>query len=307
MSGNDFDRSNQPSARPNEVRANAGSTASNLLARHPWLTYLLPFIVYGVVGTFEPQPPKLVGDASPTSQEDVGQPSEPGGPPPRTNESNEQPRATIEVENWFGLRYEHYALVYTVKIVLTIVSMFFVLPGYRQFPFRVSLLAIAVGVVGVVIWIALCQWRIEHKLLVLLGLGWLVDPGDRPAFNPLEVLAATPLWAYIFLGIRFIGLSLVVPVMEEFFLRGFLMRFVQQDKWWEVPFGTVTRLAVILGTAVPMLTHPRSELLAVVVWFSLVTWLMTRTRNIWDCVAAHAVTNFLLGVYVVTQHQWQLW
>jgi CAAX protease family protein len=61
-----------------------------------------------------------------------------------------------------------------------------------------------------------------------------------------------------------------------------------------------------VGTAVPMLMHP-GELLAAFVWFSLVTWLMTRTRNIWDCVAAHAVTNLLLGIYVVTQHQWQLW
>lgn len=273
MSGKDFDRSN-PSPTP------AAKPGSSLLARHPWLTYLLPFIVYGIVGAFEPQPPKVVGDT---------------------------PQTTVEVENWFGLRYEHYAIVYTAKISITIASMLFVLPGYRQFPFRVSPLAISVGVVGVVLWIALCQWRFEHKLLAPLGLGWLVDPGERPAFNPLEVLAATPLWAYIFLGIRFVGLTLVVPVMEEFFLRGFLMRFVQQDRWWEIPFGTVTRTAVILGTAVPMLTHPRSELLAVVVWFSLVTWLMTRTRNIWDCVAAHAVTNFLLGVYVVTQHQWQLW
>ena len=68
----------------------------------------------------------------------------------------------------------------------------------------------------------------------------------------------------------------------------------------------MTPLAAVVGTAVPMLMHP-GELLAAFVWFSLVTWLMIRTSNIWDCVAAHAVTNFLLGIYVVTQHQWQLW
>jgi membrane protease YdiL (CAAX protease family) len=69
-------------------------------------------------------------------------------------------------------------------------------------------------------------------------------------------------------------------------------------------FSIVDDIAV--GTAVPMLMHP-GELLAAFVWFSLVTWLMVRTKNIWDCVAAHAVTNLLLGIYVVTQHQWQLW
>jgi membrane protease YdiL (CAAX protease family) len=84
------------------------------------------------------------------------------------------------------------------------------------------------------------------------------------------------------------------------------MRFVMRDNWWEVPFGEVTPLAAVVSTVVPMLMHP-GELLAAAVWFSLVTWLMTRTRNIWDCVAAHAVTNLLLGIYVVTQEQWQLW
>ena len=68
----------------------------------------------------------------------------------------------------------------------------------------------------------------------------------------------------------------------------------------------VTPLAVVVGTVLPMLMHP-AELLAAAVWFSLVTWLMVRTRNIWDCVAAHAVTNLLLGIYVVTFDQWQLW
>ena len=84
------------------------------------------------------------------------------------------------------------------------------------------------------------------------------------------------------------------------------MRFFVAPDWWKVPFGTVNRTALVVGTVVPMLMHP-GELLAAFVWFSLVTWLMIRTRNIWDCVAAHAVTNLLLGIYVVTQHEWQLW
>ncbi len=117
---------------------------------------------------------------------------------------------------------------------------------------------------------------------------------------------ARHVWAYTFLAIRFLGLALVVPIIEEFFLRGFIMRFVVREDWWDVPFGHVTPLAAVLGTAVPMLMHP-AELLAAFVWFSLVTWLMIRTKNIWDCVTAHAVTNLLLGIYVVTQHQWQLW
>ncbi len=248
----------------------------------PWLTFLLPFIVYMVVGSFEPGPPK-----------------------PGTKLPDGSVRPAVN-NNWFGLEYRYYPVVYTVKIALTIAAMLFVLPGYRQFPFQISLLAIGVGVVGVVFWIGLCQLHLERRLLAPLGLDSFLGLGDRPSFNPLEELAATPLWAYTFLAIRFVGLALVVPVIEEFFLRGFLMRLFVRETWWTVPFGTLTAAAAIVGTAVPMLMHP-GELLAAAVWFSLVTWLMVRTRNIWDCVAAHAVTNLLLGIYVVTQHQWQLW
>jgi membrane protease YdiL (CAAX protease family) len=43
------------------------------------------------------------------------------------------------------------------------------------------------------------------------------------------------------------------------------------------------------------------------VWFSLVTWLMVRTKNIWDCVAAHMITNLLLGLFVVIEGKhWHL-
>ena len=68
--------------------------------------------------------------------------------------------------------------------------------------------------------------------------------------------------------------------------------------WWQVPFGKVNSLAVVLGTAIPMLAHP-AKLLAAAVWFSLITWLMVRTRNIWDCVAAHALTNMVLNVVIM--------
>ena len=99
-----------------------------------------------VVGSFEPR-------RRPTSRRNACSP-------------DGTPRAgSIEADNWFGLRYGHYPIVYTVKIALTIAAMLFVLPGYRQFPFRISPLAIVVGVVGVVLWIWLCQLQLERKLL----------------------------------------------------------------------------------------------------------------------------------------------
>jgi CAAX prenyl protease-like protein len=225
--------------------------------------------------------------------------------PPRGREGV----AAIDAPNSLGIRYAHYPYVYTAKIALTIAAMIYVLPGYRQFPFHISLLAVGVGLLGGVLWIAICNLRLEDYVVEWLGpksgLIGLLGLGERSAYNPLEQLAATPAWAYMFLAIRFLGLVLIVPVIEEFFLRGFLMRYVMNPTWWEVPFGEANRAAIALGTLFPVLYHP--EKLAALVWFSLVTWLMLRTRNIWDCVAAHAITNLMLGIYVVTFGDWRLW
>lgn len=289
---------------------------AGMLSKWPWLTFLLPMIVYMGVGTLEPKPPETQ-DQAPTA--DQAATEEIFSDFEEDEEEKDKP-----IESIWELPYRYYPHVYTAKIVLTLLSMVIVLPGYRTFPWKVHGISIAVGVVGVVLWIALCHLKLEPKIIgpidrflgsfipglgegetPSIGLMSMFGAGERSAFNPLKYLEDTPGWAYAFLAIRFFGLALLVPVVEEFFLRGFVMRYVIHEHWWQVPFGTVNRTAVVAGTLVPMLMHP-GELLAAFVWFSMITWLMMRTKNIWDCVVAHAVTNLLLGIYVVVWDQWQL-
>ncbi len=245
-----------------------------LLEDYPYITFLLPFLVFGLLTSLEPTEATSGGSF-------IG----------------------------LAIPYSMYPWVYTLKIALTIGSILFVLPGYRKFPWRVSPLAVGVGVVGVVLWVGICSLQLEQNhlkpLLDTVGLGSVLGSGTRSAFNPLEALAPHTVGAWSFLLVRFAGLALVLPIIEEFFLRGFLMRFVVDNDWAKLPIGQVNRAAVLVGTIVPMLMHP-AELLAAAVWFSMVTWLLVKTRNIWDCVTAHAVTNLLLGIDVVVSGEWHL-
>lgn len=237
------------------------------LARYPWVALVLPFAVYMLCGALEPtadKPFKL-------------------GP--------------IDIE------YIDYPMVYTAKILITMAAMVAVGSGYRQFPFRVTLLAPVVGAVGVVAWIGICKLNLEKTLLGPLGLDAVIGLGKRSAFDPFARWPDDPQWAYGFLTVRFWGLVFVVPVIEEFFIRAFVMRFVIETEWWKIPFGTLTPLAIAAGTLVPVLLHP-AEIFAAAVWFTAVTWLMFRTKSIWDCVVAHAVTNLLLGIWVVSTGDW---
>ncbi|MBN1395187.1 MAG: CAAX prenyl protease-related protein [Pirellulales bacterium] len=249
------------------------SPRTTLLEKHRWLPFLLPFVVYMLVGALEP-----------TSRD------KPGG-------------GAIGL----AILYSFYPGIYTLKIALTIAAAIFVWPGLKTFPLKLTRWGIVAGLVGGPLWIGLCMidWQYVAPLLNDLGGGWLVGAGERSAYNPLAELAGKPPYAWAFLAVRFLGLVAVVPIIEEFFLRGWLMRFVMERDWWEVPFGKLSALAVVVGTAVPMMTHA-GELLAAAVWFSMITWLMARTRNIWDCIAAHALTNLILGLYVVATGTWRL-
>ena len=53
------------------------------------------------------------------------------------------------------------------------------------------------------------------------------------------------------------------------------------------------------------LSHP--EWLAALIFGLAMCGLLARTRSLFACIAAHAVTNLLLGLYVIHFHQWQYW
>jgi hypothetical protein len=262
------------SANPSPGTNSAGSTPTPWPKPFPWLSFVLPLAVYMLVNSLEPSPPD---------------PDKPAF-------------AVLGVV----IPYSAYPLVYTIKIALTMIAMAAVWPGYRQFAPRLSPLAPVVGVVGVVLWIGLCKLHLESTLLSPLGLDWLLGTGARSAFNPWEHWPDRPLVAGSFLAVRFWGLAVIVPIIEEFFLRGFVMRFCIEPQWWTVPIGSLTPTAAVVGMLYGVLTHP-AEILAAAAWFTLITWLGFKTKNIWDCVIAHAVTNLLLGVYVVTSGDWVLW
>jgi len=263
----------EPSPGTAATLAGDGRWREKLLAQHPWVAYVLPLIVFMVVGSFEPGPPKAGAVATGSL---------------------------------------HYPILYSIKIALTVAAIGLVWPVYRQFPFRINPLAVVVGIVGVVLWIWLCQLDLERKWLQPIGLGGLLGLGERTGYNPFEQLGENPAALYGFLAVRFFGLAIVIAAVEEFFLRGFLMRFYMDPAWWEVPFGKVNATALAIGTLVPVLMHP-AELFAAAAWFSLITCLMVTTRNIWDCITAHAVTNLLLGAYIVWDGRlmggdsWYLW
>lgn len=209
--------------------------------------------------------------------------------------------------SWMAIPTSAYPWVYAVKILATLASLFFVWPSFRPFCQAIGWKGIAIGLVGGLLWIWLCNLNWEqktlHPWLKSWGLEGLLGSGVRSAFNPFIAWENQPLAVFAYLAMRGIGLILIVPVIEEYFLRGFAMRYFATEQWTQYPIGKVTVASAVIGTLLPMLMHP-GELLAAAVWFSMISVLAWQTKNLWECIVAHSVTNFVLGAYVMAYGAW---
>ncbi|QDT09173.1 type II CAAX prenyl endopeptidase Rce1 family protein [Planctomycetes bacterium K23_9] len=160
------------------------------------------------------------------------------------------------------------------------------------------------GVIGAAIWISVCHLQIETTVLSWVGLAGDAL-GQRDAANPF-LLYREPEMLGGFLFVRFALLVVAVPIAEELFLRGFLMRAVDSQDWQSMPLTKIGSSGLMAGTVYGVAAHP-NEAVAAAIWFSLVTVMMVKTGKFWNCVLAHSITNLILGVYVCQTENWHLW
>jgi len=256
----------------------------SLLAKHPWVVFVLPWIIYMIMGQFEPKPPTR-----------------------QVEKAAEPTQADTEAAEKFA---QSYPLAYTMKMVLTGAALAIVFPVYRAFPFWIHKWAIPVGVLGGVFWILACRLQLDAKLFELLHVTRIMENlgfgATRPMFNPHSVFASGSWMMWLFLGVRLAGLVVIVPMIEEFFLRGFLIRIVSDHDWLKFPIGKIAGVGIGIMLLYAVGTHPQ-ELIASVVWFSAVTMFVAHSRNIWDAVTIHILTNFSLGIYILVWEDWTMW
>jgi len=154
---------------------------------------------------------------------------------------------------------------------------------------RETLLAVAVGLVVFALWIS-------------LDAPWMRVGEATAAFVPLDA-QGQPMWSLI--AVRWVGAALLVPVMEELFWRSFLMRWLDGGSFESVAPQSVSLRTVVLSTFVFTLAH--TLWLGAVVAGLAYAWLYRRTGKLWVPVIAHAVTNGVLGVWVVMTGNWTFW
>ena len=191
----------------------------------------------------------------------------------------------LTVEGYFP--DQHYIL-YPIKTALVAAVLVWFWPVLPSLKPDLPMQSILVGVAGVVLWVGLDPFLVHY---------------DQPLIgrNPFELYPTHEAW--ILFCFRLLGISLCVPIMEELFWRGFLMRWLIKDDFTSVPLGVYQPLSFWLTTGCFALVHGSEWPLGVVVGVLYGAWFV-RTKNLGNVMLAHGVTNLLLVLYCLVANDW---
>ncbi len=185
---------------------------------------------------------------------------------------------------------------YALRVAVVLLVIATVSRSVLDFRVRSFLGSLLVGVGVVVLWIA------PDTLIP----GWRQNPVFT-YFGEVKVsLRAEQLSSPVLLIFRTMSAALMVPILEELFWRGWMMRWLVNKDFEVLPMGQTDRQGFWIVAVLFALEHgPFWEvgLITGVIY----NWWMTRTKSLGDLIFVHGVTNLVLSLYVIATKQWQFW
>jgi CAAX prenyl protease-like protein len=184
--------------------------------------------------------------------------------------------------------------LYAVKVTCVAIALAWLWSGYgelRRAP-RTHIAAwgasVAVGIMIFAVWITL-----HHPWAVM---------GSARGWSPIDS-NGTIIWPLVV--VRLIGAAAIVPLMEELFWRSLVLRWIRSHNFLSVAPAHAGAMALLVSSVLFGLEH--HEWLAGIIAGLAYAGTYMRTGNLWCAVVAHAVTNLLLGAWVIHTREWQFW
>ncbi len=187
---------------------------------------------------------------------------------------------------------------YAVRVAIVAAVIFAVSRRVLDFKVRHLLPSLAIGVGVFALWIApdtlFPGWR-QHWLFTNSIMGEVkVSLNDAQLSSPVLLLFRT------------LSAALLVPILEELFWRGWLMRWLIKSDFEQVPLGTYETQSFWIVAALFALEHGPFWEVGLLTGIIYNAW-MVRTKSLGDLIFVHGVTNLVLSVYVMVTKQWQFW
>jgi membrane protease YdiL (CAAX protease family) len=126
--------------------------------------------------------------------------------------------------------------------------------------------------------------------------------------------------------LKSISIVLLVPIFEEYFIRGYVLRLALQWEWarkrgearplerameddsiLRVENGAWSSLAILISSLCFMVGHNLEQWPAAFGYSLLISVLWVLRKDLASCVCAHAATNLGLALYVAASGHWEYW
>jgi len=108
------------------------------------------------------------------------------------------------------------------------------------------------------------------------------------------------------LALRTIRAVVIVPIVEELFWRGWLMRWLIAADFRQVPLGQYTASSFWIVAVMFATEHGPYWDVGLIAGIIFNAW-MIRTKSLGDLILAHAVANACLSAYVIAMEKWEYW
>jgi hypothetical protein len=181
---------------------------------------------------------------------------------------------------------------YLTKVLLGVWMIRIMRPVVAEMRWRLSWEAVVAGVAVFVLWVGIDPFYRK------LG-------GSGPAWNPFASFPGNAPLAWLIVAGRIAGSTLIVPPLEEVFYRSFVYRYIVRQDFLSVPLNHFKPAAFLAAAAVFGFAH--REWLAGILCAFAYHGLILRRNRLGDAMTAHAITNFLLGCWVVWKGAWDFW
>jgi hypothetical protein len=181
---------------------------------------------------------------------------------------------------------------YLIKTIVGVWLIFEMRPFVSEMRWAISWEAIVVGILIFIIWVGL-----EGHYPKLIHSPSTGNP--TAAFGPHSLLP------WFFNAVHIAGMTLVVPPLEEVFYRSFVYRYIASPNFLAVPMNRFQSLPFYATVLCFGFSH--NEWLPGILCGAAYQWLVIRKNRLGDAMTAHAITNLLLGIYIVWRGAWQLW
>ena len=194
---------------------------------------------------------------------------------------------------------------YITKSLIGVVLLWWAWPYVTEMRWKFSLSAVVVGVGVLASWVGLDSLVPKQQdLWIKLGLSKAPTTPPLP-WNPFSQFGEGSALGWFFVGARILGSTFVVPPLEETFYRSFMYRWIAKPEFQSVSLGHFSWKPFALTAVIFGFAHNEwlAGILCAAAYQGLVCW----KKNLGEAMTAHAITNFLLGIYIVARNEWHFW